>query len=187
MPRDSRGTRLALAVAVVSLLGSATAASAGPARYRTTRVSGSWFVTGCMPTRAPSGVGFPIALEGRCVGQVIGDWTGYYTDDERGTEDDSLSLRLRGVVTVYAQASDGTCGTLRIATRTVTDGATDVEHSTGTIVGGTGDWAGSRGSYRTGGQFDTAEGNGDYHGTWLRPRGAPQGRSSRCLPPTPAP
>ncbi|MDP9182545.1 MAG: hypothetical protein M3P04_07210 [Actinomycetota bacterium] len=187
MPRDSLRARLALVVAVAALLGSAPAASARPSRYRTTPVSGSWFVTGCVPTKAPSGVGFPMTLEARCVGEVTGGWTGYYTDDERGTEDSTLSMHLRGVLTLYGTASDGTCGSLRIATRTETDGSTDVEHSTGTIVGGTGDWAGSRGTYRTTGQFDTAEGNGDYQGSWLRPRSAPQGRSSPCLPPTPAP
>jgi hypothetical protein len=173
-------------LAVVVLLGTAAGAQAKPSPYRATPVSGAWYVTGCVPTQVPSGTGFPLTIAARCVGEVTGGWTGYYVDDEQGTEDSTLSLSMRGVITLYGQAADGTCGSLRVLTRTVTDGSTDALRSSATIVSGTGDWAGSRGGYRTTGQFDTVEGDGEYHGTWLRPRSSPTGHPPPCVPPSPA-
>ena len=176
--------RLLLAVGLV-LLCASPSASAKPPPYWSTVLSGSWFVTGCAPTQAPEGSGFPLTIYGRCLGEVTGSWTGYDVDDEKSSVDSTLSVRARGVITLSGQASDGTCGSLRILTRTFVDGATDAESGTGVIASGTGDWKGSRGTYRTTGMFDSVEGNGEYHGSWLRPRAAPHGRSSPCVPPTP--
>ena len=185
MPHSQHRARALLAVAGLVLVGSGSAAQAKPSSYWVTPVSGSWYVTGCAPTQPPSGTGFPLTITARCLGEVTGAWTGYYMDDEKSSVDSTLSVRSRGVIALYGKASDGTCGSLRIVTRTVVDGATDAERSTGTIVGGSGDWAGSRGTYVTTGQFDSVEGSGEYHGTWLRPRGASHGRSDLCVPPTP--
>lgn len=179
-------------VRAVVALGALIAVAVAPAAwgkqspYRATRVSGSWYVTGCALTGPPSQVGFPYTAPARCLGEVTDSWTGYYVDDEQSTVDGTLSVRSRGVITLYGTAADGTCGSLRILTRTKVDGSNDALSGGATIVGGTGDWKGSRGSYRSTGQFDTVEGLGEYHGTWLRPRSAPKGRSTPCPPPFPS-
>jgi hypothetical protein len=100
-----------------------------------------------------------------------GSWTGqtmytakgtinFLTGDSSGTLDETFY----GIAT-----ADQSSGTLRFSERYRIYGATNTVHIDVTIVGGTGDWVGSKGHLTFDGvQFLGVAGHGGYAGTWIR-------------------
>ena len=145
-------------------------------------VSGTWAVTGCVPTSVPTSPAFPLALTGDCTGGASGSWTGLTVDRTTATMDQDLSLRSRDDITLYGRADDGTCGSLHVRQIVTVAGDTSELKGVATIVGGTGDWAGSTGSYTTTGILNGGIGEGTYAGAWRRP-GAPKPvQTADCRP-----
>jgi len=140
-----------------------------PVPTYTTAVSGDWYVTGCAPTSVPSSPTFPMKLTGVCTGEATGSWTGLVVDHTRAVMDEDLTLRSQDDIHLSGRAADGTCGSLHIRQTITVAGETSELKGVATIVGGTGDWVGSTGSYRTSGVLNAGVGLGTYSGVWRRP------------------
>ncbi len=148
----------------------------------TTAVYGDWYSTGCVPTSLPSSASFPIRLAGVCTGSADGSWTGVDVDHTVAAMGEDLGLKSNDDIYLYGRAADGTCGSLHIRQAITVDGATSELKGVATIVGGTGDWVGSSGTYTTGGTFNGGVGNGTYAGHWRRPAPPKTAAAADCRP-----
>jgi hypothetical protein len=113
-----------------------------------------------------------------------GTWTGvtYWTikgtvnlltGDSSGTLDE----------TFIGHSADGGTGTLHFLETYTVKGATGAFHDDATLVGGSGDFARSRGKVTFDGlDLPTGQGEGTYNGTWLRGRSAPPIRRPQPSP-----
>ena len=150
---------------VCSVLVAASPAQASSAR--STYVKGEYVQPGGMATGYDpetgkfTGIGTAIAT---------GDWTGYWYEQLEFTLDPE-TFDIDGTVlqTFTGSASDGSSGSLVVFERFSIDGATHLLHGEGKILGGTGDWEGSRGDYTADGVNSGA--NGTWSARWVRPGG----------------
>ena len=159
-----------LAVIVLAVVAFPTAASAAKKQS----VGGGWIgAIPCAFTSYTPSPGAPTTGDATCSSGSFwdGSWTGqttytakgkinFLTGDSTGTVDETFN----GIST-----SDDSTGTLHFLERYHLDGATNVLHIDCRIVGGTGDWVGSRGHA----VFDAFQllglvGHGGYSGTWIR-------------------
>jgi hypothetical protein len=138
-------------------------------------IRGGWVgATPCVITSYDPSPSDPTTGTFSCVGSTTwdGSWTGqtefavkgtinFLTGDASGT----LEETLYGIAT-----ADQSTGSLQFTERFRVYGATNTLHIDLKIVGGTGDWVGSRGQLTFDGlQFLGVAGHGGYAGTWIRP------------------
>ena len=160
--------RIATVLFLLTMAISLSAATADAAPKGVTNARGSWVETGGACT--PQGVdGSVLHLTCTATATAVGTWVGVWvenadlyldvnTEDVWGTADETFTGR----------ASDGTIGSLHILEQVQIEGSDSSLSGQGRIVGGTGDWAGSSGTYTAIG-FNPAVGFGAYEAKWIRP------------------
>jgi hypothetical protein len=141
-----------------------------PAHAAETRIDGGWI--GLIPCALTNFD--PTTGHFECEGSTLWDGalTGITTYHVDGTTDLATGDGSGTVAeTFYGIATaDQSSGTLAFNETFTIDGATNAIHLVARIIGGTGDFAGSRGRLTfVGVLFSVVAGHGGYSGTWVRP------------------
>jgi hypothetical protein len=146
------------------------AAVSPPAHAADTRIEGGWIATiPCAYTNFD-----PTTGDFECEGSTL--WDGALTGITTYHADGTLDLATGDVSGTIAETfygiatADRSSGTLAFEETFTIDGATNTIHLVARIIGGTGDFAGSRGRLTfVGALFSVVAGHGGYSGTWVRP------------------
>lgn len=149
------------------LLVAATAPGHAAARTQSRDVRGEFISLGGAPTGYDPQTGEFTAIG---ISTASGDWNGYWYEDIRFTIDMATGNANGTALQIFTgTASDGTSGSLIVLEHFTVDGSTHVLRGDGEILGGGGDWEGSRGSYFAEGTV-SGVGPGTWRAHWIRPR-----------------
>lgn len=166
MNKSAAGMRIAvmLALLVVVAVHAAHAESG-------TAAAGQWINEGCALTEYDPATG---RFEGVGTTDWVGTWTGVTTYTVQGTVD-LFTGDVEGTIdkTFTGTADDGAIGSLYLFDTFTIDGSTFAFHLEFCILGGTGDFRGSRGWGTFDGTVIGSSGYGSYDGYWLRPNASP--------------
>ncbi|MEY2569032.1 MAG: hypothetical protein QOE35_3561 [Actinomycetota bacterium] len=122
-----------------------------------------------------------------CEMAYTGTWTGHVIELIDADLAADGSVAGTNDYFIYARAAaDNTCGSLHVREHVTNDPPPDGSaRAVGTILAGTGDWAGSTGTAFISGTVLGGAGIGGYSGSWERPLPRTAPSSVPCLPPTP--
>lgn len=151
--------------------------TAGPTYV--THAAGGYVETGgpCGPADRPAVPAVPPStplqpIHMWCTGTAVADgtWTGTWVEQVEGYLDPNTgsSVGTADETLTGLDPGDGTHGSLHVIEHFTVDGSTSTLTCTGTIVGGTGDWDGSSGTYACEG-INVLPGHGGWRATWVRP------------------
>lgn len=154
-----------------------------PGATYTVNVYGGWVEPGCVPTNAAPPANGSTHLTVLCTLTYTGTWVAQAIERIDGELGSDFSVAATNDYWfVGRDADDNTCGSLHVR-ETLTTAPSGAAHAVGTIIGGTGDWAGSTGTVLIDGSANAGAGVGGYSGTWTRP-GTPKAASPvPCVPP----
>lgn len=151
-----------------------------------TSVQGGWIQPGCAFTSAAPAANGSTHVEGTCTLTSTGTWAGQEVEHVQGDIAPDLQITGTNDYDLYGRdATDNTCGSIRVHEILSVDGATGALFGLDTIISGTGDWAGSSGQFVVDGSVFGGPGFGGYHGTWIRP-GTPKPPTNIPCVPSPA-
>lgn len=128
-------------------------------------VEGEFVSLGGLPTGYDPATGTITAV---AFSTASGDWNGSWYEQLEFMLDPQTSDATGTALQIFTgRASDGTAGSLSVLEHFTVDGATHVLHGEGQILGGSGDWEGSRGYYVADGTV-SGIGPGTWSAHWIR-------------------